>query len=220
MKKVFSSNFYVENEKIVTKEGQRFSFVRINVWKICPRVKFVQLWFICVMETLRGVCGPLITPEFITLTYCRADYLGTETRKTTLKHSSFFKPEELPGALSQNRGLERKASSLPADELMLLEAKRLQTLNWRPAIRETRTLLRAGHPNEACKQNMGDNFTSLVLDSCCISMSRRLQRRQAVHSCEAAHFPPQGTLQSSSHLFLSFSSRPNCCCLSSKAKVK
>lgn len=37
------------------------------------------------------------------------------------------KPEELPGALSQNRGLERKAAPLPAHELTPLEVKSLQT---------------------------------------------------------------------------------------------
>lgn len=46
-------------------------------------------------------------------------------RKATFHHSGFSKPVELPGALSQNRGLEREASPLPADEL-ILEGKGLQ----------------------------------------------------------------------------------------------
>lgn len=131
--------------------------------------------------------------SFITLTYCRADYFRTEARKTTLKHSSFFfffffKLEELPGALSQNRGLERKAVPLPADELILPQVKRLQT-NAEGLPSEKLTVLRVGHPNEACKQNMEDNFPSLDLYSCCISMKYLLQRLQSTHSCEAAQFP-------------------------------
>lgn len=70
-----------------------------------------------------------------------------------MKHSSVSKPEELPGALSQNRGLERKAFPLPADELTLLQVKRLKAChqrNW--------AVLRAGRPEELRKQNMEDNF--------------------------------------------------------------
>lgn len=100
----------------------------------------------------------------------------------------FFKLEELPGALSQNRGLERKAVPLPADELILPQVKRLQT-NAEGLPSEKLTVLRVGHPNEACKQNMEDNFPSLDLYSCCISMKYLLQRLQSTHSCEAAQFP-------------------------------
>ena len=62
----------------------------------------------------------------------------SETGKATFQHSGFLKPVELPGALSQSRGLEREAASLlPADEL-IVEVGRLQGQSWLAAIRETR----------------------------------------------------------------------------------
>lgn len=129
---------------------------------------------ICISDLFWFHGNARICQHFITLTYCAADYLRTETRKTTIKHSSFSKPEELPGALSQNRGLEHEASPLPADELMLLEVPRLQTdAEGLPSVKLGWFFIWAGHPNVPCKQNMEDVFISLAPDSCHV---RTLQR--------------------------------------------
>lgn len=90
-------------------------------------------------------------PTPLTLTYSCADCLRTET----FQHSGFPKPVELPRALAQNRGLEREACPLPADELILeveveVEgAGRLQARSRAAAIGETRLFLQAGHPDGA-----------------------------------------------------------------------
>lgn len=119
--KTFIYPFSREKKSSQMKEVLEFSLYDITVSKNASTSQIsVALIHFGSMETQ-------VSWPFITLTYCRADYLRTEMRKTTVKHSSFSKPEELPGALSQNRGLERKAFPLPADELMLLEVKRLQT---------------------------------------------------------------------------------------------
>lgn len=113
---------------------------------------------------------------------------GGQTRGKQTKSipSFFFKPEELPGALSQNRGLERETLPLPRDELILLQVKTLQTKAEDLPSEKHHRFLRVAHPNEPCKQNMGDNFSSLVFDSRCISM-KCLQKSK--RSCEAARFP-------------------------------
>lgn len=126
---------------------------------MCPPVR--PLWLLIHLSSMETVWRPP-PPPTINLTYSCADCLRTETRKATFQHSGFSKPVELPGALSQNRGLEREASPLPADEL-ILEVKGLQAWSWLAAIRGTRLFLQAGHPDGA------EKITSA--HSCCMSMS-------------------------------------------------
>lgn len=86
---------------------------------------------------------------------------------------------------------------------MLQEVKRLH-MKTESAIRET--VNDSGFvQNDAHKQNIEDNFTSLALDSCCISMKDLLKSLQSEHSCEAAQFPLR--VPSEVHLISSFSPR-------------
>lgn len=144
--------------------------------------------------------------RLFTLTYSCTDCLRTETRKTTFQHSSFSKPAELPGALSQNRGLEHKASPLPAVELML-EVTRLQALKLTG--RHQRNML--VFTSWTSRQSREDHFSSLVLRFCRISMIFVLPGLPVLSSGSLTNFnssaPPTAA-------------QLNCCCFSSKTKVK
>lgn len=132
-----------------------------------------------------GFHGNSLKAPLISLTYSCADCLRTETRKTTFQHSSFSKPVELPGALSQNRGLERNASPLPAAELML-EAKRPPAPE--PTGRHQRN--KVVFTSRTSRRSREDDFSSLALRSCRISMNAILPELPVLSSGSRTHFNP------------------------------